>query len=106
MLMLTQKAKSKQHPPFLHTLGWCLRGCHLRYVTYVTSVRPPAMHLAKQVVVSSKPTHHQTQPHPPDSHMGSWVGWVGEQKAPLPPNRFQLAQREGVFQSGKICGKS
>ena len=37
MLMLTQKAKSKQHHPFLHTLGWCLCGCHLRYVTYVTS---------------------------------------------------------------------
>ena len=70
------------------------------------SVRPPAKHLANWVVVSSKPTNHQTQPHPPHSHTGSWVGWVENRRTALQYHRFRLAQREGVFQSGEICGKS
>ena len=78
-------------------------------VTYVTSgLLDHLPQLGREIsggVIKNNPT--SKQPYPPDSHMGSWVGWVetGRMLSFLQVHKDQR-QREGVFQSCKICGKS
>ena len=90
-------------------LRWCLYGRCFLSVTYVTSgLLDHLPQLGREIsggVIKNNPT--LKQPRPPDSHMGSWVGWVETGRIlsflQVHKDRFQ---REGVFQSCKTCGKS
>ena len=77
-------------------------------VTYVTSgLLDHLPQLGREIsggVIKNNPT--SKQPYPPDSHMGSWVGWVETGRIlsflQVHKDRFQ---REGVFQSCKGSNK-
>ena len=111
LLRFQRKAKSKAAPsPFFYPmLRWCLCGCCFMSVTYVTSgLLDHLPQLGREIsggVIKNNPT--LKQPRPPDSHMGSWVGWVetGRILSLLQVHKDRF-QREGVFQSCKTCGKS
>ena len=108
LLRFQRETKSKAAPsPFLHNA----KMVPVRLLLYVCdlchqwSVRPPATTWQRNQWRCHQ--KQSKQPYPPDSHMGSWVGWVetGRMLSFLQVHKDQR-QREGVFQSCKICGKS